>query len=152
MGVCWKRIPESATNKTDAKHDGRDVAQEGLMVVLDRVCLVRRVAAGPHRLTALGFAVSCPVPCHSSTCPHFQLLGRAFLQQSSRVLPIPMKYAPIARPPRAPLALLSFPQNVAIFISRRCTKRHTCTTWDPGQLQHISPWDSLRACPILIFQ
>jgi hypothetical protein len=53
------------------ERDGRDVAQEELMVVLDRVCLVRRFTAGPHRQTVLGFSASCPVPCHSSTCPHF---------------------------------------------------------------------------------
>jgi len=109
------------------EHDGRDVAQEELRVVLDRVCLVRRSTAGPHRQTALVFSASCPLPCHTVAppAPIFKM-GRAFLQQSSPVLSIPMKSAPIARAPHPPPALLSFPQNVVIFSSRRCTKRHTC--------------------------
>jgi hypothetical protein len=91
------------------ERDGRDVAQEELMVVLDRVCLVRRFTAGPHRKTALGFSASCPVPCHSSTCPHFHF-RKTSLQQSSRALPIPMKYAPITRAPHPPLALPASPR------------------------------------------
>jgi hypothetical protein len=133
------------------ERDGRDVAQEELMVVLDRVCLVRRFTAGPHRQTALGFSASCPVPCHSSTCPHFH-----FRKTSSSAklpgAPHTNEIRPNNTRPAPTTGAASFPQNVAIFSSRRCAKRHTCTTWDAGQPQHISPWDSLRACHIRIFQ
>ncbi len=61
----------------------------------DGGCFIEFVwSHGPHRQTATR-------AIHSSTCPHFQL-GRAFLQHRSRVLPIPMKYAPIARASHSP--------------------------------------------------